>query len=54
MIKLETKVHVPAPIAVFTYGRQDTSDRSEVISRQASKFIWKRYIPVCNVWFARA
>ena len=40
MFKLESKVQVPAPIAVFTYGRQDTSNRSKV-SHQASIYLYE-------------
>ena len=50
MFKLESKVHVPVQRAVFTYGRLDTSDRSQVISRQASILVVMCHNSVCNAW----
>ena len=49
MFRLESKVQVPVQRAVFTYGRLDTSDRSQVISREASKLVVMCHNSVCNM-----
>ena len=53
MFIFESKVQVPVQSAVFTYGRQDTSDRSKVISRQESIFLGKRYNAIWMSQIAR-
>ena len=53
MFILESKVQVPVQSAVFIYGRQDTSDRSKVISRQENIFLGKRYNEIWMSQIAR-
>ena len=39
LVKVESEANGPVSKAVFSYGRLDTLDRSQVISRQASILI---------------